>query len=61
MKISSKNNNIALRIKSDCRFFSLSSKKLLSINVKNVKNPTNKERKKRIVINKFLFRKDNII
>jgi hypothetical protein len=47
-------------IKSVWRFFSFNSIKLLSINVRKVKNPTDRVVKKSIVINIFLFRKDSI-
>ena len=61
-KIIIKNNiiNIIFSIKSVCRFFSFKLIKLLSINVRKVKNPKDRVIKKSIVINIFLFRKDII-
>ena len=52
-----KNNSkkIMLTTNTNCKFFSLSSIKLLSINVKNVIKDRNTVRKNIMIINKFLF------
>tara|TARA_Y100000590_G_scaffold164875_1_gene188809 strand:- start:1138 stop:1521 length:384 start_codon:yes stop_codon:yes gene_type:complete len=62
LKIIKKNNNNK-NILANNKFFKLllfSSKKLLSINVKNVTNPTIRVNKNIIIINRFLFMKVNI-
>ena len=61
-KIKTKNNNknTILTTKTNCKFCSFNSIKLLSINVKNVIKDSNTVRRNIIIINKFLFKNANI-
>tara|TARA_Y100001935_G_C16896492_1_gene309614 strand:+ start:88 stop:477 length:390 start_codon:yes stop_codon:yes gene_type:complete len=60
IKIKNINKNKILRNNNNWRFFSFNSKKLLSINVKNVIKDRIIVRKNIMIINKFLFKNASI-
>ena len=61
INMNNKNSNKIFKINTNCKLFSFNSIKLLSMNVKNVKKPTNSVILDRIIMNIFFFKNSNII
>ena len=61
IKMNNKKSKNIFKINKYCKFFWFNSKKLLSMNVKNVKKPINSVILDKKMINIFFFKNSNII